>query len=147
MRIEQKIFILFIIFIFSGSLTNALKMQIDLDESVQFLNKEIISFARKSKGKKVGRGECWDLAAIPLKKYNAAWDGRFVFGKKIAEGNKKGHIKISKIRPARFLHKYYDMKISYISVKYSLTPISFNANAKFLISFVGLYQSNCLKNQ
>jgi len=34
-------------------------------------------------GKKIGRGECWDLAAEALYNAGASWDGQFGFGKKI----------------------------------------------------------------
>lgn len=33
--------------------------------------------------KKVGRGECWDLAAEALKAVDAKWDKKFMFGREI----------------------------------------------------------------
>ncbi|MDH5718568.1 MAG: hypothetical protein OEZ22_13155 [Spirochaetia bacterium] len=77
--------------IITSGIASGLQSKIELDDNIQYLNKEIISFARKNKGKKVGRGECWDLAAIPLKKYNASWNGQYIFGKKISYGNNKRH--------------------------------------------------------
>lgn len=47
------------------------------------LNQKIIAFVNQHKGKKVDRGECWDLAAIPLNENNAKWDGTYGFGKKV----------------------------------------------------------------
>jgi len=54
-------------------------------------NKKILDYAISMKGKKVDRGECWDLAAVPLKKYGAKWDGQLKFGKKIARGKDTKH--------------------------------------------------------
>lgn len=47
------------------------------------LNQQIISFVDQKIGKKVGRGECWDLAQEALDKYNAEWNGNLLFGKEI----------------------------------------------------------------
>jgi hypothetical protein len=47
------------------------------------LNREVVQFAKSNIGKKIGRGECWDLAAEALNKAGATWDGQFGFGKKI----------------------------------------------------------------
>jgi len=47
------------------------------------LNKQIIDFVNSVIGKKVGRGECWDLANEALKKVNAKWDGNFKYGKPV----------------------------------------------------------------
>ncbi len=45
------------------------------------LNQKIINFVKQNMGKTVDRGECWDLAAVPLYQYNAKWDSSFRFGK------------------------------------------------------------------
>lgn len=45
------------------------------------LNQKILNFVKENIGKTVDRGECWDLAAIPLDQFNAKWDGEFQFGK------------------------------------------------------------------
>ncbi len=47
------------------------------------LNQKMIGFVNKHIGKKVGRGECWDLAQIPLEENNADWDKQYVFGEKL----------------------------------------------------------------
>ena len=47
------------------------------------LNKKVIAFVKASLNKKVGSGECWDLAAEALNKAGATWDGKQVFGKEV----------------------------------------------------------------
>ena len=47
------------------------------------LNKKIIDFVNSKINKKVGRGECWDLAAEALNSTGAIWDKNFKFGKEI----------------------------------------------------------------
>lgn len=47
------------------------------------LNKEVVQFVKSSIGKKVGRGECWDLAAQALNHAGAKWDGQFGFGAEV----------------------------------------------------------------
>jgi myosin tail region-interacting protein MTI1 len=59
-------------------------------EEMEFLNDQVLMFARENKGKKIGRGECWDLAAEPLKKLGASWDGSYGYGKKIGSGDVSG---------------------------------------------------------
>lgn len=44
------------------------------------LNQRIVSYAMSQEGKKVGRGECWDLAAEALNNGGANWDGSYEFG-------------------------------------------------------------------
>ena len=44
------------------------------------LNQRIVTFVLGHEGKKVGRGECWDLAAEALNSGGATWDGSYVFG-------------------------------------------------------------------
>jgi hypothetical protein len=45
------------------------------------INQSIVAFVQKNIGKKIGRGECWDLAANALNEANANWDGQYTFGK------------------------------------------------------------------
>lgn len=52
-------------------------------DNVPGLNKKIIAYVDSQIGKKVDRGECWDLAASALNKVEATWDKDFVFGKEI----------------------------------------------------------------
>jgi hypothetical protein len=47
------------------------------------LNKQIVEFVSKSMNKKVGRGECWDLAAAALNSTSADWDKKYGYGKKV----------------------------------------------------------------
>ena len=41
------------------------------------LNKGIITFVNSKMNKKVGKGECWDVANEALTLVNAKWDGGF----------------------------------------------------------------------
>lgn len=47
------------------------------------LNAKIVKYVSTVIGKKVDRGECWDLAYQALTRYNAAWDGKYKYGRKI----------------------------------------------------------------
>ncbi len=47
------------------------------------LNQKIVDYATSQLGKKVDRGECWDLANQALTKYNCRWDGKYAYGKKL----------------------------------------------------------------
>jgi len=52
-------------------------------DQVPELNQKMIDFVKASLNKKVGRGECWDLAAQGLNKIGATWDKNYGFGKEI----------------------------------------------------------------
>lgn len=71
--------ILFLFFFASG----VLNAQCD---SVPELNKGVIAFTQSKMNKKVGRGECWDLAKFALEHVGASWDGGYVFGRKLDKG-------------------------------------------------------------
>jgi len=76
------------VFIFALSFSqNAYKftkeLQIQECNNIPELNQKIIKFVDSKMGKKVGRGECWDLAADALKLVGAKWDGNYKFGIKI----------------------------------------------------------------
>lgn len=47
------------------------------------LNKKIIEYVDLQMGKKVDRGECWDLAYQALTQNNCEWDGEYEFGRLI----------------------------------------------------------------
>ena len=47
------------------------------------LNKKIIDYVTTVIGKKVDRGECWDLANRALTDNNADWDGEYKYGRRI----------------------------------------------------------------
>lgn len=47
------------------------------------LNQKIVEYVTSVIGKKVERGECWDLANAALNKVNAKWDHDYKFGKPI----------------------------------------------------------------
>jgi len=44
------------------------------------VNARIVGFVNSKQGKKVGHGECWDLAAEALTTAGATWDGRYTWG-------------------------------------------------------------------
>lgn len=45
------------------------------------LNRAVIQYVETVIGKKVDRGECWDLANQALTRINATWDHHFKYGK------------------------------------------------------------------
>lgn len=44
------------------------------------LNRAVVAFVRAHDGQRVGRGECWDVAAEALDQAGAQWDGAYGFG-------------------------------------------------------------------
>lgn len=50
------------------------------DGKVPLTNQRVVEFVLAQEGKKVGRGECWDLAAEALNAAGAKWDGFYDFG-------------------------------------------------------------------
>jgi signal peptidase I len=51
-------------------------------------NRTIIEFCESNKGKKVGRGECWDLAKAALDEANADWISPYQFGRELGPKEK-----------------------------------------------------------
>ncbi len=47
------------------------------------LNQKIVDYVASQVGKRVDRGECWDLAYEALTKNNCQWDGKYAYGKKV----------------------------------------------------------------
>lgn len=52
-------------------------------EKIPELNKQILEYVKSVEGKKVDRGECWDLANQALIKVDADWDRQYVYGNQI----------------------------------------------------------------
>jgi hypothetical protein len=52
-------------------------------DSIPELNKQIIDFVKTKLNKKVGHGECWDLASEALNSAGAEWDHDYKFGKEL----------------------------------------------------------------
>jgi len=52
-----------------------------ISDTLPPLNNDIIAYVDAHLHQKVGYGECWDLAAIPLNNSNVRWDKKYVFGK------------------------------------------------------------------
>lgn len=53
------------------------------EDTIPELNELIINFVKAHLKKKVGRGECWDLAAEALNHSGARWNQQFKFGKEV----------------------------------------------------------------
>ena len=51
------------------------------EDSIPKANSQIVSYVESVIGKKVDRGECWDLANEALKLVNAKWDLQFKYGR------------------------------------------------------------------
>ena len=74
----------FILFSFSNNKLNIYDNQLNKtinSDSIPKLNKKIVSFVSAHLKQKVGRGECWDLAAQPLNESGAIWDKEYRYGK------------------------------------------------------------------
>lgn len=52
-------------------------------DKVPELNQKMLAFVKSNLKKKVGKGECWDLAAQGLNTIGANWDKNYGFGKEI----------------------------------------------------------------
>lgn len=72
----------YVVIFFAGILTLLFSFDQPCN-NVPELNKQIIAFVKTQLHKKVGTGECWDLAAAALNKVGAKWDGKYLFGKEI----------------------------------------------------------------
>ncbi len=66
------------------------------------INPHIVNYARRYKGKKIDRGECWDLARRALDYQGAIWNRLYGFGKKLTD--------VSKAKPGDIIH-FYRVKI------------------------------------
>jgi hypothetical protein len=75
MKIFKKLIITFLVLFISSSLI--------AQNKIPDLNSEILKYVKSVEGKKVDRGECWDLANQALKLVNADWDKAFVYGDKL----------------------------------------------------------------
>jgi len=83
---------LFLILLFTGfsrssfnlhAITPAGYFYIAPCDSVPELNQKILEVVAQQIDKTVGRGECWDLAALVLNQNGAKWDKQYVFGRKV----------------------------------------------------------------
>jgi hypothetical protein len=60
-------------------------LRIPLCNEIPALNEQILKYVQTKISKKVGRGECWDLAAEALNTVGAGWDKNYGFGKIVDE--------------------------------------------------------------
>lgn len=54
-------------------------------DSISSLNQKILNLAKQKIGKKIDRGECWDLANYVLTETNAEWDGLYEYGRLLSK--------------------------------------------------------------
>ena len=52
-------------------------------DSIPELNKQLKDFVSTKIKTKVGKGECWDLAAQALNSVGAKWNGQYIFGSEV----------------------------------------------------------------
>ena len=76
MKIRLFLFLISIFF-FSAFATNA--------QESSAVAKKILAFCDLNKGKKVGKGECWDLAKEALNSAGAKWTAPYDFGKALTK--------------------------------------------------------------
>jgi hypothetical protein len=50
------------------------------EQDLPAVNQRVVNYVNSQVGNKVGRGECWDLAAEALNTAGAKWDGAYGFG-------------------------------------------------------------------
>ena len=65
---------------------------LSLGINAQSKNDAIVNFAKSNMGKKVDRGECWDLISFALNDAKAEWKAPFDFGKEIKSNFQAGDI-------------------------------------------------------
>lgn len=63
------------------SLPFVLSAQVNECDSLSPMNVEIVKVLTPKIGKKIDRGECWDVAKFALDATHAKWDGLLVFGR------------------------------------------------------------------
>ena len=73
----------FIFSAFEMPYSNSKINNIQLLDSIPKMNQQILVFVKSKLKKKVGTGECWDLASEALKAVNATWDMKYKFGKEL----------------------------------------------------------------
>ena len=79
----MKYFVFFILFLTVGfTITSFSSNHLDCD-SIPVLNQKIIFYVRTTIGKKVGHGECWELAAKALNLNQASWDHKYKYGREV----------------------------------------------------------------
>ena len=74
---KHRFLVLISFFLFSSLAVNA--------QESSAIAKKILAFCDLNKGKKVGKGECWDLAKEALNAAGATWAPPYVFGKELGK--------------------------------------------------------------
>ena len=57
----------------------------NINAQTETVAKKIVAYCDANKGKKVGKGECWDLAKEALNSAGATWTPPYVFGKELGK--------------------------------------------------------------
>lgn len=91
------------------------------------LNKQIIEFVNSKMNKKVGKGECWDLANEALTLVQAKWDGKLQYGR-ILDYKKECIYPGDIIQFEKVKVKYTDNKITYQEAMPHHTAIIYEVN-------------------
>ena len=76
-------FVLSMLFLVTGFITPSYSSNSFDCDSIPVLNQKIIFYLRTTIGKKVGHGECWELAAQALNQNQASWDHKYTYGREI----------------------------------------------------------------
>jgi myosin tail region-interacting protein MTI1 len=104
--------------------------------------KKVLAYCDANKGKKVGKGECWDLAKEALNSAGATWTPPFAFGKTLGkkEQLKAGDIlQFEKVRieypDGAWKELPHHTAIVYAAEGTKLTIAEQNANGKRFVIF------------
>ncbi|MES2799683.1 MAG: hypothetical protein V4638_06680 [Bacteroidota bacterium] len=97
-------------------------------DEINPLNQEIVDLASAKMGKKVLRGECWDLAKYVLDETGATWDGLLNYGNCLEKGAclMPGDI----IQFKNVVIKYQKGNVKYTETMYHHTAIILEVTAK-----------------
>lgn len=105
---------------------------VDCDE-IPTLNVGVMKFVKSKINKKVGRGECWDLAAQALNSVEANWDKEYIFGKEVDP-------KTDCIFPGDIV-QFENVKLKYVKDKVTYTEMMIHHTAViYQVSGVGKYK-------
>ena len=84
---KSILFVFSILVVSLSSFTTSKSLEVNhfiqTKDSIPAMNQQIIEFVKTKIKKKVGTGECWDLAFEALQLVNAKWDVKYKYGKEI----------------------------------------------------------------
>ncbi|MCF8365943.1 MAG: hypothetical protein K9H16_09180 [Bacteroidales bacterium] len=82
-------------------------------ENLPPLNRQILDYVKTTIGTKINRGECWDLAYEALERNNAAWDGKYAYGRLYKPDNED-------VLPGDFI-QFENVKLNYTKGRVTYT--------------------------